>query len=251
MRMHQKMLLGLTAASALSAGVIGGIAAQTPGDAPDAEGAQAGPRHAPGQRLDTIAGILGTDVDSLKAVLMDGGTLDDAATAAGVSPQVLIDALVAEVTARVDAAVESGRVDAEQAAERLAQAEARITTTVNEGRPDRGDGDRPEYRRHHQGTMRLVLQAANVIGVEPQAVAEALRGGTSIADFAAATGVSEAALIDGILAEISTRLDEAVANGRLTAEEADAKLSDLATRLSEAVNKVPGESAPSATSTTV
>lgn len=250
MRTDQKMLLGLTAAGALSAGVIGGIAAQTPGDSPDNEGAHAGPRHAPGQRLDMIAGILGTDPESLKTFLTDGGTLADAATAAGVSPQVLIDALLAEVSAHVDAAVESGRVDADHTAERLAEAEARITTVVNEGRPERGDGDRPEYRRH-RGAMRLVVQAANVIGVEPQALAEALQGGTSIADFAAASGVSAAALIDGILAEVSTRLDEAVANGRITAEEAAVKLSDFATRLSEGLNKVPGESAVAATGTTL
>ena len=244
MRMHQKMLLGLTAASALSAGVIGGISAQTPGDSPDDEGAHAGPRYAPGQRLDTIAGILGTDAESLKAILVDGGTLAEAATAVGVSSQVLIDALLAEISSRVDAGVESGRVGADRAAERLAQAEACITTVVNEGRPERGDGDRPEYRRQHRGAMRLVVQAANVIGVEPQAVAEALQGSTSIADFAAANGVSEAVLIDGILAEIATRLDQAVANGRIPAEEAATKLSNLATRLSEAVNKVPGSPLP-------
>ena len=250
MRMHQKMLLGLIAAGTLSAGVIGGIAAQIPSDSPDDEGAHTGPRHAPGQRLDMIAGILSTDVESLKAILVDGGTLADAATAAGVSPQVLIDGLLAEVSAQVYAVVESGRIDMDRAAERLAEAEARITTVVNEGRPERGDGDRPEYRRH-RGAMRMVVQAANVIGVEPQALVESLQGGTSIADFAAARGVSETALIDGILAEISIRLDEAVANGRITAEEAAVNLSDVATRLSQAVNKVPGESAAAVAGTTL
>ena len=249
MRMHKKMLLGVTAASALSAGVIGGIAAQSPGDDPEIETAHARPRHAPGQKLETIAGILGTDAESIRATLADGGTLADAATAAGVEPQVLIDALLAEVSARVDQAVEDGRVDAERAAEYLANAETRITTTVNEGRPDRGEGERPHHRRHGRGAIRLVGQAASVIGVEPHEIVEALQGGASIAEFAEANGVSEAVLIVGILAEITVRLDEAVANERITQAEADEKLSNVAERLAEAVNKVCGESASEAAST--
>ena len=251
MRMQKKMLLGVTAASALSVGVIGGIAAQSPGDEPEIETAHAGPRHAPGQKLETIAGILGTDAESIRTTLADGGTLADAAIAAGVEPPVLIDALLAELSARVDQAVEDGRVDQERAAQYLANAEARITTSVNEGRPDRGEGERRHHRQHRRGAMRLVGQSANVIGVEPQELVEALQGGSSIAEFAEANGVSEAALIDGILAEISVRLDEAVANGRITQAEADEKLSNMAERLSEAVNKVRGESAPAATSTSI
>jgi hypothetical protein len=45
------------------------------------------------------------------------------------------------VTERVDNAVENGRIDQAEADEKLAEAEAKITDMVNNGRPERGTTD--------------------------------------------------------------------------------------------------------------
>jgi hypothetical protein len=49
--------------------------------------------------------------------------------------QAVVDELVAEVTERVDNAVENGRIDQTEADEKLAEAEAKITDMVNNGAP--------------------------------------------------------------------------------------------------------------------
>ena len=99
-----------------------------------------------------LADLLGIDVDELRTALRDGATLADLATDNGVDPQTVVDARVAEITERVDAAVADGRLTADEAAEKLADLEERVTTRVNEGRPERGDrmrDDRHGPRGHN------------------------------------------------------------------------------------------------------
>ena len=58
-----------------------------------------------------IAGILGVTESELKEALKNGDTITDIATEQGVDVQDVIDAIVAAATERVNAAVESGRID--------------------------------------------------------------------------------------------------------------------------------------------
>jgi uncharacterized protein (DUF433 family) len=92
--------------------------------------------------LETIAGVLGTDVETLRSRLAAGETV---AEIAGAQTQAVIDALVAEANARIDEAVANGRLTAEEAAEKKAAAGERITRWVNEGGPFKGLG------RGHRG----------------------------------------------------------------------------------------------------
>ncbi|HJN93018.1 MAG TPA: hypothetical protein QGF05_09890 [Dehalococcoidia bacterium] len=201
-----------------------------------------------GQQLNLVADLLGLEPGDVASTLAQGGTLADAATAAGVDPDVIVDAIVAASTDRVEQGVENGILTDEQAAEILSQSADRATTFVYEAHP--GVGEHEGQRQHREGRRgpgKLIGAAAQVIGVEPQDVSDALRNGTSVADYAASQGVSEEALIAGITAESESKLAEAVANGRLTQEEADAKLAEMAERLAEAIHKVPDAPAPAAT----
>ena len=100
-----------------------------------------------GHHAETIAEVLDMTVDELRDVLADGGTIADVA---GDLTDEVIDALVAEHQARLDQAVEDGRIDADTAAEKSAELEQRITDMVNgelpEGRAGFGPG-----RRGHRG----------------------------------------------------------------------------------------------------
>ena len=80
--------------------------------------------------LETVAGILGTDAETLKAQLKEGKTV---AEIAGGQTQAVIDALVANANARIDEAVANGKIDAEKAAEMKTKAAERISKWVNEG----------------------------------------------------------------------------------------------------------------------
>lgn len=92
------------------------------------------PGHGPrflGARLDAAAEAIGITADELRTALEDGSTITEVAEANGVDVQTVIDALVAEATARIDAAVDDGSLDAERADELKANLVERITAHVN------------------------------------------------------------------------------------------------------------------------
>lgn len=99
-----------------------------------------------GARLETVADVIGIEVDALTDALRDGQTIAEVADANGSSAQAVIDALIAEMNSKVDQAVEDGKLTSERADEIRANASERIESMVNgefEGR--RGPGG------HHRG----------------------------------------------------------------------------------------------------
>ncbi|NIA25108.1 MAG: hypothetical protein GWP04_06015 [Gammaproteobacteria bacterium] len=89
--------------------------------------------------LETVAEVLGMSTDDLVAALQDGQTIADIA---GDELQSVTDALVEKANARIDQAVESGRIDADQAADAKAEVAERVDAMVN-GEMPRGDCDGP------------------------------------------------------------------------------------------------------------
>jgi polyhydroxyalkanoate synthesis regulator phasin len=94
-----------------------------------------------GVASEALTDLLGIDGEELRTQLRAGATLAEIAAEQGVDVQAVVDELVAEVTERVDNAVENGRIDQTEADEKLAEAEAKITDMVNNGRPERGTTD--------------------------------------------------------------------------------------------------------------
>lgn len=84
-----------------------------------------------------ITSVLGIDAATLKSRLQAGETL---ATIAGAKKQALIDALVAEETKRIDAAVTAGKLTAAQATTRKADLVAHVTSEVETARGVKGMG---------------------------------------------------------------------------------------------------------------
>jgi len=97
-------------------------------------------------KIETLTSVLNISEDELRAARQDGQTLADIAEAQGVELQDVIDALVANAQARIDAKVAAGDIDAERAAEKLERIEDRITARAN--------GEQPEGRRGHRGLLR-------------------------------------------------------------------------------------------------
>jgi hypothetical protein len=94
-----------------------------------------------GQGLGTaVSDVLGLEPDALRDALMSGSTIADIAAAQNVPLDDVIAALVDQAEARLDAAVEAGRIDADRAAELSAEAADRAEALVN--------GDLPLGPRH-------------------------------------------------------------------------------------------------------
>ena len=99
-----------------------------------------------GARLETVAEVIGIEVTDLTEALRDGQSIAEVADTNGSSAQAVIDALVAEMNAKVDQALEDGKLTTEKAEEIRADAPERIESMVNgefEGRGGPGG--------HHRG----------------------------------------------------------------------------------------------------
>lgn len=86
---------------------------------------------------EAVQELLGLTPEEIREQLRAGSTLADIAATQGVDAQAVVDAIVDEMTERLDAAVADGRLTEDDAAEKLADAEERIADRVNNGRPDR------------------------------------------------------------------------------------------------------------------
>lgn len=86
--------------------------------------------------------------------------------------------------------------------------------------------------------------AAEAIGIERDALAEALRSGETIADVAAANGVDVQTVIDAMVTAANERIDQAVTDGRLTEDEAAEKRAEIDQRVTDAVNGELPEGGP-------
>ena len=110
---------------------------------------EAGIGHGGGHRgggldLSAAATALGMTEDELRTALeADGTTLAEVAEQQGVEVDTLVDALVTAQQERIAQAVEDGDLTQEQADERLADLEERVTDRVNSARPDGGRGHGP------------------------------------------------------------------------------------------------------------
>lgn len=80
-----------------------------------------------------IAELVGTDVEGLKTALSDGKTFSEIAEENGVEVQSVIDALVEKANERIDAAVESGKLTAEEAATKKSKVADKIEAGVKDG----------------------------------------------------------------------------------------------------------------------
>lgn len=110
----------------------------TPADEsePEVEGEEADRRHdgrrgRGGCNLEAAAEAIGIEEVDLKAALENGDTIADVAVANGVEVDAVVDAMVDAKSERIDAKVTSGRITAEEAAEKLAELETRTANRVN------------------------------------------------------------------------------------------------------------------------
>jgi hypothetical protein len=110
----------------------------------------------------------------------------------------VIDALVAEVSDRVDEAVANGRLTAEEAATILEDATDRITTMVNEATFVRPPNP--------------IDTVAGILGMETVDLMTALRDGSTISDLATENGIDPDLVIDTLTDEARTQI-EAWVNG--------------------------------------
>ena len=193
--------------------------------------------------LQTVADVLDMDVDELAAQLKDGASIADIAGEAKV--QAVIDALVAEHDARIDGAVEDGRLSEEEAEEVRTALADRVEAMVNGEHPagfksfglDRFHG-RDGFG--FKGNFGLD-QIADELGVGVDELWERLADGSTLAEIAEEQGVATDILVDTLLADLDEKLEALVEGERLTQERADEIQEASAAMIESMINgEMPG-----------
>jgi len=128
--------------------VLAALQAAHPADGPGRGRGPGGPGFG---NLDVAAKALGMTADDLRTALQGGKTLADVAKAKGVDPAKVVDALVADLTAHLDADVASGEHTQAEADQILAQAKTRIQDFVNGTAPAGGPGGPGGFGGHGPG----------------------------------------------------------------------------------------------------
>jgi len=140
--------------------------------------------------------------------------VNDAAQRLGVQPAQLSNALKAALKARVDAAVQAGRLTEAQGTElkqRIDSGEVPLVGFGPGGRHGHGFGFGGP---HHAAEL---AAAADFLGMTQAQLQTALASGKTLAQVAADKDKSVDGLVDAIVAAKKKELDQAVADGRLTA----------------------------------
>jgi hypothetical protein len=159
--------------------------------------------------------------------------VDDVAERLGVESSELGDAIKAALKARVDAAVDAGRLTEAQAAELKERIDANEVPLFGLGRGGPGHGP-----GHHFGGLDA---AASYLGVTEEGLRTELAEGQTLAEVAEAQGKSVDGLVDAMVAAAKDDLQQAVADGRLTDGQRDDIVATLETRITALVN---GERGP-------
>ena len=240
----RKSLATLALGAAITGGTIAGAAVVLPAfaGADPGNGALAGGHRGHGPGGEALAEVLGLDADALRTALRSGSTLRDVATQQGVDPQTLVDAIVADMTSRIDEGVASGRINEEKAAELRANATTKATEMLDRTAPAPGEGGpRGGHRGHGPGGEAL----AEVLGLDADALRTALRSGSTLRDIATQQGVDPQTLVDAIVADMTSRIDEGVAVGRINDEKAAELRANATTMANNMVDRTaPGEHGP-------
>ncbi len=118
----------------------------------------------------------------------------------------------------------------------ITQAQAdKVLGAIQAARPAKG-----QRGPGHGGGQRLEA-VATALGLTPDEVSTALRGGQTLGQLADREGVSRTEVVDAIMAEVSAHLDAEVASGEHTQAEADAREADIRARTTSGLDQVgPG-----------
>ncbi|NDI01184.1 MAG: hypothetical protein EBY57_05160 [Actinobacteria bacterium] len=182
---------------------------------------------------ETLATALGVDTETLRSEFAAGKSIADIAAEQGIAIDTVVAALVADLEEHLNEHVADGSLTEDEAAEKLASAEDRISEKVNEVPPTRDRNSGP--RRGGQ----LPAAVLEMLGIDGPALREALSEGKSVADIAEENGVEIGDIVSALVDERAAHLAEHVADGSLTEDEAAEKLEAMEAKITERLNTVP------------
>ena len=187
--------------------------------------------------LSKISQALDMKPDELLPQLKEGKTIAQIAGERGVATDILVEELLEPVEARLDKAVDVGRLDQEQAEQKLGEARFRINAMIQNATPKgivRNEVNRIRKQDERVKLTGILLQqVCQVLDLEHEELIVQLKEGKKIVEIAQEQGISREVLLDSLIESIQDRLTQAVDEGRLEED----KAADIAQRVAEQLDK--------------
>jgi len=228
----------------------GGGAAWAQSDGTAGSGASGGAaqqgRHGHGARLalQTAATTIGVSPQDLAGQIRGGKTVAAVATEHSVDPGSVVNAVVAALTQRIDQAAAQGKIDANRADQAKQKVPDIANRFVNQTKS-----------KQSQGGRRAVLKdaanaAAKEIGISVADLKQARKDGKSIAQVAKDHNKSVDDVVNAIVKQATSDIDQAVKDGKLDSKKADQIKQKLPDRVKQLVNREPKQRGNATTPTT-
>jgi transposase-like protein len=158
--------------------------------------------------LEEAATILGTDQQSLEKSLQSGKSIVDVAKEIGISEAELTSKLRGLRETRIQEAVKNGKLDAARAEVMKQRMDEHLKFMINE----KGLHSRKDH--HFKGSSSLLNpdfeKIAEALGMTRDALKTELKSGKSLAEIAAAKGMSKAKLMDTIKVQLTPTIEQMV-----------------------------------------
>jgi len=183
-----------------------------------------------------FAEILNMDANVLSEKLKSGETLAKIAAEKGIDVKTLTSKLEAQFTARIDKAVESGKLTHEKAVEMKTNTSEKISKMINEPMTGR-------QGKAGKGKMFMNVrdQIPALVGMENAAqLEEQFKSGKTMVDIAKDKGIAKDKLVSDLKSLMKTNLDQAVNDKKITAEKAatiESKMPQMIERMVTRVHK--------------
>ncbi len=238
-------LAALGIAGALTLGAVGGgvaYAHQRPSDDTTPVAFQQAAREKPGIFRNLMADIIkqsGLPKANFAAGFKKGESINDILTANQKDPKSVEAAVLSDVDAKIQDAVTSGKITAEQ---------GQKLTDKAPGVLDKLFAAAPKHAAARQKIVELgkkaIADAAGVIGISPKELAQDMRNGQTIAQVA---GDKTQAVTDKLTADAQAAIDKALADGKITQQQHDRLSANVGKAVSHFVNDVHGKGKAPAT----
>ncbi len=195
---------------------------------------------------DELATVLGLTSEELWSQLAEGKSLGEIADAQGVSRDVVTDALTKRLADHLADEVAEGDLTQSEADSKLAEAKDAVASMIDQGWGDwtgggwgSGDGMGRGWHDHggpglgHRGELQSLAES---LGIELDQLRTDVMGGKTVAEAAAAQGVSADDLAAALETKATEHIDEALAAGRIDQARADELKAGLDARIDDLIN---------------
>ncbi|GAB5489822.1 MAG: hypothetical protein Phog2KO_00370 [Phototrophicaceae bacterium] len=187
--------------------------------------------------VEIVTEATGLTTDEILSAIRDGSTLEEIVTESGADADAVIAEIEAELTVRIETALENERITQEVADTLLENLSDNITTfftTTHEIGNNRGENLRNRVQYSTLGN--LVEVVTDVTGLEISDIREAIQEGATLADLITDNGADVDEVTASIIDNVTTAINERVESGALTQEQADAILENLDSNLTDLMN---------------